>query len=76
MAEVAMQCSPKCLYFPNMDCSHWVYDEDNPEIKRRKDKKDFVCGYDGHIIANWYSPCPRKIDNTLKELSKKGENNG
>lgn len=76
MAEVAMQCSPKCLYFPNMDCSYWVYDEDNPEIKRRKEKKDFVCGYDGHIITNWYSPCPRKIDHALKELSQKGEKNG
>ena len=66
-----MQCSPKCAYFPDMGCSQWVYDKEQPEIKRRKEPKDFVCGYDGHIITNWYSPCPKMINEMAKNFKKK-----
>ena len=37
-------------------------DENDPNIKRRKEKKEYICGYDGHVITNWYLPCPKKID--------------
>jgi hypothetical protein len=62
-----MQCSPNCIFFPDMTCYDWEYDKDNPEIKRRKDAKKFKCAYDGHIITNWYSPCPQKLEKLLKE---------
>ena len=70
MAKVKMQCSPYCSFFPDMTCNNWVYDENDPNIKRRKEKKDYVCGYDGHVITNWYLPCPKKIDEILNNKTK------
>lgn len=46
-------CSPKCLYFPDMTCNDWKYDEEIPYLKRRSDNKKFICGWDGHEIKNW-----------------------
>lgn len=54
-----MVCSPTCQYFPNMECNEWVYDDNVLFIKRRKEEKPYVCGYDGHIIKSWYAPCPQ-----------------
>lgn len=71
MAEMTMQCSPKCRYFPDVTCTKWKYDEENPYIKVRQEKKDYICGYDGHIITNWYSPCPRMIDKKVEEVLNK-----
>lgn len=68
-----MQCSPYCMYFPDMSCSDWKYDDNNSEIKRRADHKQFRCAYDGHIITNWYAPCPKKLENFLKENKEKEE---
>lgn len=67
-----LSCSTKCPYFPN-DAStqvEWVYDKENPVIKRRKVEKDWRCGYDGHIITNWYDPCPKAEDEKFSEKSK------
>lgn len=57
-----MQCTPSCPYFPNMECNEgeWEYDPELPNVKRRKNKKPFVCLYDNHIIKSWYSKCPLK----------------
>lgn len=46
-------CSPRCLYFPDMTCNDWKYDEEIPYLKRRSDNKKFICGWDGHEIKNW-----------------------
>ena len=73
MAKVKMQCSPYCNFFPDMTCNNWVYDENDPNIKRRKEKKEYICGYDGHVITNWYLPCPKKIDEILNNSKTKGE---
>lgn len=54
-----MVCSPKCIYFPNMDCSEWEYDSNIHYIKRRAKEKQWICGYDGHIIKSWCAPCPK-----------------
>lgn len=62
-----IQCQPNCLFFPDMTCSEWEYDEDNHNIKRRKDKKKFKCIYDGHIITSWYAPCPKKLEEFLRK---------
>ena len=42
MAKVKMQCSPYCSFFPDMTCNNWVYDENDPNIKRRKEKKEYM----------------------------------
>lgn len=67
--KIEMQCSPKCIFFPDMICTDWEYDKDNPNIKRRKDKK-FKCIYDGHIITSWYAPCPKKLEDFLKNCKE------
>lgn len=53
-----IQCSPRCNYFPNMECYH--YDIDESGLKRRADKKKFICAFDGHEIKSWYDKCPLK----------------
>ena len=68
--KMEMQCSTKCRFFPDMSCSEWEYDKDIPYIKRRKDGKKFKCGYDGHVITSWYSPCPKKLEEFLKEYKE------
>ena len=73
MKEIKMQCSPQCSYFPDVNCTNWVYDEKDPSIKRRKEKKDYICGYDGHVITSWYLPCPKKIDEIVNNSKTKGE---
>ena len=73
MKEIKMQCSPQCSYFPDVNCTNRVYDEKNPSIKRRKEKKDYICGYDGHVITSWYLPCPKKIDEIVNNSKIKGE---
>ena len=73
MKEIKMQCSPQCSYFPDVNCTNWVYDEKDPSIKRRKEKKDYICGYDGHIITSWYLPCPKKIAEIVHNSKIKGE---
>ena len=73
MKEIKMQCSPQFSYFPDVNCTNWVYDEKDPSIKRRKEKKDYICGYDGHIITSWYLPCPKKIDEIVNNSKIKGE---
>lgn len=55
-----MNCCPNCTYFPNMDCKS--YKLDNLGVKRRTDGKQFICGYDGHIIISWYAECPKEKD--------------
>ena len=62
-----MQCFPTCMYFPDMTCSHWEYDKEIPNVKRRVDGKVYRCGYDNHIITNWYTPCPRELDIQLRK---------
>lgn len=54
-----MNCSPKCPYFPDVYCTEWKYDE-TQNAKVRKEHRDYICGYDGHIIKSWYSSCPKK----------------
>lgn len=73
MKEIKMQCSPQCSYFPDVNCTNWVYDEKDPSIKRRKEKKDYICGYDGHVITSWYLPCPKEIDEIVNNSKIKGE---
>ena len=73
MKEIKMQCNPQCSYFPDVNCTNWVYDEKDPSIKRRKEKKDYICGYDGHVITSWYLPCPKKIDEIVNNSKIKGE---
>ena len=73
MKEIKMQCVPQCSYFPDVNCTNWVYDEKDPSIKRRKEKKEYVCGYDVHVITNWYLPCPKKIDEIVNNSKIKGE---
>lgn len=68
--KMEMQCSPKCMFFPDMTCINWEYDKENPNIKRRKDNKKFKCIYDGHIITSWYAPCPKKLEEFLKETEE------
>lgn len=52
-------CTPYCTYFPLCESVvAWQYDENG--LKRRTDKKIFLCGYDGHVIKDWNSPCPRE----------------
>lgn len=52
-------CTPYCSYFPMCETVvAWEYDENG--LKRRVDKKEFLCGYDGHVIKDWNSPCPRE----------------
>ena len=55
-----MTCSPKCPYFPNVNTDDWVYNDEG--LKVRKTPREFVCGYDGHIIKDWYSECPKTKD--------------
>lgn len=57
-----MKCSVQCMYFPDMTCNSWKYDEKDPNIKRRDDGKQFVCAYDGHVIKSWYDTCPKEED--------------
>ena len=66
-----MQCSPKCMYFPDMTCTHWEYDKEIPNVKRRVDGKVFKCEYDKHIITSWYATCPRQLDIMLREEENK-----
>lgn len=55
------QCSVRCTYFPNMECLSWEYDKEKPYIKRRTDGKEWTCGFDGHIIKDWFdNECPLK----------------
>ena len=55
-----MNCNPLCPYFPNSESSiDWEYDQKIPYLKRRKNQKNFICGYDGHIITSWYEDCPK-----------------
>lgn len=49
-------CNPKCTYFPISDNLEWVIGKDG--LKHRKEKKEFICGYDGHVIKNWKEKCP------------------
>ena len=65
--KMEMQCSPKCKFFPDMGCSEWEYDKEIAYVKRRKEKREFRCVYDGHVITNWYTPCPKKLDEFLRE---------
>ena len=61
-----MTCSPSCPYFPNVDTNDWKYNEEG--LKVRKKPKDYVCFYDGHVIKDWYSECPKtKDEQELKE---------
>lgn len=64
MSEVVnkynMKCTPECTYFPCMDCRDWTIDKDG--IKRRVDGKEYVCGYDGHLIKSWKEECPKDRD--------------
>ena len=54
-SEDKIICDPTCPYFPDMEVpvDEWVYDEKIPFVKRRKNKKKFVCLYDGHEL-DWY----------------------
>ena len=55
------QCNVRCTYFPNMECLSWEYDKEKPYIKRRTDGKEWICGFDGHIIKDWFdNECPLK----------------
>ena len=65
-----MKCSPKCMFFPDMSCQHWVFDDEIPYVKRRKDNKVFKCIYDGHIITSWYDACPKKLEESSKEIKE------
>lgn len=67
-----MSCTPICPFFPIMEsCVEWEYDENKPYIKRRKTKKNFICGYDGHIIKSWYEECPKNKTKTDNIKNKK-----
>lgn len=56
-------CTVNCPFFPDMTCNAWEYDKEIPYIKRRADKKEFICGYDGHIIKSWTDEiCPKLKD--------------
>ena len=51
-------CTPHCMYFPtDPDVISWQYGEDG--LKYRRDKKEFRCAYDGHLIVNWIDKCPK-----------------
>lgn len=59
MAE-NMTCTPNCPYFPILENQiEWEYDSKIPYLKKRKHKKKFICGYDGHVIISWYENCPK-----------------
>ena len=63
-----MKCTPNCPYFPDMSIKEgdWIWDSILPYIKRRREKKDFRCGYDNHLI-DWQIDCPKKMHNTKEE---------
>lgn len=58
-----MACDVKCTFFPDMTCRSFTIDENG--IKRRNDGKQYICGYDGHIITDWTSPCPKEEDKLI-----------
>ena len=65
-------CHPDCLWFPNMDCSVWSFDEDG--VKHRADNKEFICGYDSHPIKNWFEPCPFYEERQQEQFLKSVKN--
>lgn len=55
----AMNCTPSCMYFPNeVEVIDYTLDENG--LKHRKDKAQWICGFDNHLIKNWYDECPRE----------------
>ena len=52
----SMKCSPNCIYFMATDVND--YEMDIYGVKYAVDHV-FKCGYDGHIITNWYEKCPK-----------------
>ena len=60
------KCDVHCIFFPDMTCSSWKFDEKEPYIKRRDDGKQFICAYDGHVIKSWYDECPKNAENAQK----------
>lgn len=73
MNEQEMQCSTHCPFFVDSQNTEWEYDKETPYIKRRKTPAKFKCAYDGHPITNWYSPCPKKLEDFLKEKEKEND---
>lgn len=63
-----MTCTNHCSYFPNVETTDWVYDE-KTGLKVRKHPREFICGYDGHVITSWYDECPKNLE---KETKKNG----
>lgn len=61
MASNCKGCTPNCPYFPPNDgYTEWEYNSEG--LKVRKNKKPFICSYDGHQIMDWVTPCPRELD--------------
>lgn len=50
------KCTPRCIFFPNVECNVWTYDENG--VKHRADNIEYICKYDGHKIENWNDECP------------------
>lgn len=74
--EICLKCTPNCSYFPDMSIKEgeWVWDKEIPYVKRRKEPKEFRCGYDNHLI-DWHIECPKKLNNLhLENLKEEVEN--
>lgn len=53
------KCSPSCPYFPQEVSEKYVVSSwrDEYGVLHRKVKR--YCKYDGHLIKNWDTPCPK-----------------
>lgn len=71
--EQEMQCHPSCLFFCDSSSSQWEQDPVLPYLKKRITPAVFKCTYDGHIITSWYAPCPKKLEDFLKEKEKNND---